>query len=205
MSIIDDNYKELAMTIVKQAAEDYRAALLSDKNSRTSIIKENEQFFRSNWFKILAPKLNGEFMITRLRESANDFKQKSDEAFDNNILSVRIRSGYQAGTHAFLCPICQGHVFTSYRKLNDIVTVLESNPDNLSKTGEKWGYRAICSVCHLCYNSRRETRMLDTPIPMYKKNVVKDLAKAREKSPLTNKEVSKNKKEERKKERKNRK
>lgn len=175
MSAIDDNYKELAMAIVRQAAEDYRAALLSDKNTRERIISENERFFKGKWFKILAPNLDGNYLINRLRESANDFRSEADSAFAENRLSIRIHAGYKPDTHAFICPICQGKVYTSYRRLDDIVQVSEEDPDSLSKTGEKWGYRAICASCHTCYNSRREVRMLERPIIKYRKNALKPL------------------------------
>ena len=67
-----DPYKELANGIVLRAVLDYKAALrrlARGKNVLSTMkeIKELEDFFRSDWFKVLSD-LDGEEVIQQLRK-----------------------------------------------------------------------------------------------------------------------------------------
>lgn len=69
----DNPYEELAMAIVLQAAKDY---LLNYKSSDGRRI---EEFFRSQWFQILQPQIDGESILLKLKqfikEKNNDEQQ----------------------------------------------------------------------------------------------------------------------------------
>lgn len=67
-----DPYQELANAIVVMAAKDYRHALRiqhrnSDSQAARIKIDEIEQFFRSEWYRLLTD-VDGEMLIKKLRE-----------------------------------------------------------------------------------------------------------------------------------------
>lgn len=66
-------YQELANAIIKQAAKDYKAAKKSRNSGR---IAELRKFFRSSWFQVLAPNIDGDWLIRKLdEEAAHDGKR----------------------------------------------------------------------------------------------------------------------------------
>lgn len=75
--MIMDSYTEIAIRIVEQAAHDWRRAYRVCKKNRGDFVTrqhlfEIEDFFRSEWFKILTDyKLNGEEVLKILREQEN--------------------------------------------------------------------------------------------------------------------------------------
>ena len=69
-------YENLANGIVQYAVDDYRNALRGKSYSRyrtvEDVIRDCEEFFRSDWFRDLT-KVNGEYLISKLRgELANE-------------------------------------------------------------------------------------------------------------------------------------
>ena len=69
-------YRDLANAIVIQAAKDYRRALKHLRNTdkpsaEKGIIIECEQFFRSDYFKILT-KLDGKRLISMIKEECKN-------------------------------------------------------------------------------------------------------------------------------------
>lgn len=75
---IDEAYQNLANAIVKNAADDYRAALRGLERNPESAgyqadAKKIERFFRSPWYQMLTD-VDGEYLIRRLQE---DEKQRS--------------------------------------------------------------------------------------------------------------------------------
>lgn len=63
---MSEGYKLLAAAIIKQCLLDYREALQSHDIITTL---ECEQFLRSQWFELLANDLNGEMLITTMKEA----------------------------------------------------------------------------------------------------------------------------------------
>ena len=66
------NYETLANAIVVQAAKDYRAARRKLQKNAYSLkalqtVKEVEEFFRSEWFKVLTP-VDGGTILKLLEE-----------------------------------------------------------------------------------------------------------------------------------------
>lgn len=66
------NYEMLANAIVVQAAKDYRTARRKLQNNPYSMkalqtVKEVEEFFRSDWFKVLTP-VDGGTILKLLEE-----------------------------------------------------------------------------------------------------------------------------------------
>lgn len=80
-------YEHLIEAIIVQAVEDYRKALrgktYEGQSSAEEIVKECEDFFRSDWYSDLT-KVNGEMLIRKLREeyknecSVNSTNRKSN-------------------------------------------------------------------------------------------------------------------------------
>lgn len=75
---IDEAYQNLANAIVKNAADDYRAALRGlERNPESkgyqSDAERIEKFFRSPWYEMLTD-VDGEYLIRRLQE---DEKERS--------------------------------------------------------------------------------------------------------------------------------
>ena len=67
-----DSLTALANAIIVQAAKDYRRALRKQKKDPGNVsakipIEEAEQFFRSDWYRILTT-VDGETLIKQLRE-----------------------------------------------------------------------------------------------------------------------------------------
>ena len=59
-------YESLAAAVIEKALQDYKVALMmKDKDG----INEAERFLRSQWFEVLADDLNGETLITTMREA----------------------------------------------------------------------------------------------------------------------------------------
>lgn len=66
-------YEELGYAIVLQAIRDYKAALsrqiyLLDKMKIADVIKDCEEFFRSDWFAELYSGIGGEELMQRIRD-----------------------------------------------------------------------------------------------------------------------------------------
>ena len=59
-------YELLAAAVIEKALQDYKAALMT--KNRDSI-NEAERFLRSQWFELLANDLNGEMLITTMKEA----------------------------------------------------------------------------------------------------------------------------------------
>ena len=69
---MDDNYQDLANAIVVRAAKDYRKALEKLDKPPDSVRAENdikrlEEFFRSDYYKLLTS-LDGELLINKLKQ-----------------------------------------------------------------------------------------------------------------------------------------
>ena len=70
-----DNWQDLADAIVIQAAEDYRWALLAVRRFRTGkkrvealqMIPSCESFFRGHWAQFLAPGIDFEVLMDRIK------------------------------------------------------------------------------------------------------------------------------------------
>lgn len=59
-------YELLATAVIEKALLDYKAGLMT--KNRDSI-NEAERFLRSQWFELLANDLNGETLITTMKET----------------------------------------------------------------------------------------------------------------------------------------
>lgn len=59
-------YELLAAAVIEKALQDYKAGLMT--KNRDSI-NEAERFLRSQWFELLANDLNGETLITTMKEA----------------------------------------------------------------------------------------------------------------------------------------
>ena len=71
-----DSLTALANAIIVQAAKDYRRALRKQKKDPGNVsakipIEEAEQFFRSDWYRILTT-IDGETLIKQLKEEVTD-------------------------------------------------------------------------------------------------------------------------------------
>ena len=55
-----------AAAVIEKALQDYKAALITKNKDG---IKEAERFLRSQWFEVLADDLNGETLITTMKEA----------------------------------------------------------------------------------------------------------------------------------------
>ena len=75
MRDIEICYRDLAIAIVKQAADDYRKALdgktYYENKTPESIIKEVKHFFHSSWYHTLT-KVDGDFIIDQLHREHNE-------------------------------------------------------------------------------------------------------------------------------------
>lgn len=86
--IIAENYKRLAMAIVKQAADDLRTEILGAQNlikkrkrlvpSALLRIKRLEEFFDSDWYKILCS-MDGPYIVRKIEEELG-WDHKADTA-----------------------------------------------------------------------------------------------------------------------------
>lgn len=70
---LDENYRELAMAIIKSACTDYLHALRFIRNhpgNETAIntAEDCERFFQSDWFCVLADNLDGPELMKMLQE-----------------------------------------------------------------------------------------------------------------------------------------
>ena len=71
-------YRDLANAIVLRAVEDYRNALKGISYHRyppETVIKEIENFFRSDYFQILT-NVSGEYLIYKLKEEHRKLSKK---------------------------------------------------------------------------------------------------------------------------------
>ena len=59
-------YKLLAAAVIEKALQDYKAALITKNKDG---INAAERFLRSQWFELLANDLNGETLITTMKEA----------------------------------------------------------------------------------------------------------------------------------------
>lgn len=59
-------YELLAAAVIEKALQDYKAALMTKNRDG---INEAERFLRSQWFELLADDLNGENLITKMKEA----------------------------------------------------------------------------------------------------------------------------------------
>lgn len=59
-------YKLLAAAVIEKALQDYKAALITKNKDG---INKAERFLRSQWFELLANDLNGETLITTMKEA----------------------------------------------------------------------------------------------------------------------------------------
>ena len=71
-----DFYKELANAIVIQAAKDYRKALKTLKRypryePAKAVVAEVEEFFRSDWYRMLTS-VDAEMLMRKIRREIND-------------------------------------------------------------------------------------------------------------------------------------
>lgn len=89
---IIEGYKELAAAIIGQAVHDFMNALIGEDLRR---IREGREFFRSEYFRILSDKVQGEMLIDKCTRIAAEVKafefhlfktdQKDKEAVQNLI------------------------------------------------------------------------------------------------------------------------
>lgn len=70
-------YQNLANAIVAVAADDYRAAL---KNQDAHLLKNLEQFFYSDWYKILT-RVSPDLLIDRLKKENYSAAERADLQF----------------------------------------------------------------------------------------------------------------------------
>ena len=56
----------LAAAVIEKALQDYKAALMTKNRDG---INEAERFLRSQWFELLADDLNGETLITTMKDA----------------------------------------------------------------------------------------------------------------------------------------
>ena len=71
---VAEPYKELTNAIIQQAAIDYRNALVGigyERRSPEYVIKECEEFFRSDYYSLLT-KVPGEYLIERIRKEVQN-------------------------------------------------------------------------------------------------------------------------------------
>ena len=83
-SPIDKAYQNLAIGIIREAANDYRNALNGisyDSRSPKNVIKEVEKFFHSSYFEMLT-KIKGDYIIERLKR---EHKEKERIKYESNI------------------------------------------------------------------------------------------------------------------------
>lgn len=80
-------YQKLAGAIIKQAVKDYRDAKRSRNSGR---IAELRKFFRSSWFQVLAPNIDGDWLIRKLDEEAAHDKNRMVQQ------GMEIRQGNQS-------------------------------------------------------------------------------------------------------------
>ena len=71
-----DFYTELANAIVIQTAKDYRKALKTLKRypryePAKAVVAEVEEFFRSDWYRMLTS-VDAEMLMTKIRREIND-------------------------------------------------------------------------------------------------------------------------------------
>ena len=71
-----DFYTELANAIVIQAAKDYRKALKTLKRypryePAKAVVAEVEEFFRSEWYRMLTS-VDADMLMTKIRREIND-------------------------------------------------------------------------------------------------------------------------------------
>lgn len=59
-------YELLAVAVIEKALKDYKAGLMTKNRDG---INEAERFLRSQWFELLANDLNGETLITTMKEA----------------------------------------------------------------------------------------------------------------------------------------
>ena len=59
-------YELLAAAVVEKALQDYKAGLMTKNRDG---INEAERFLRSQWFELLANDMNGETLITTMKEA----------------------------------------------------------------------------------------------------------------------------------------
>jgi len=59
-------YELLAAAVIEKALQNYKAALMTKNRDG---INEAERFLRSQWFELLADDLNGETLITTMKEA----------------------------------------------------------------------------------------------------------------------------------------
>lgn len=59
-------YELLAAAVIEKALQDYKAGLMTKNRD---VINEAERFLRSQWFELLANDLNGETLITTMKEA----------------------------------------------------------------------------------------------------------------------------------------
>ena len=59
-------YELLAAAVIEKALLDYKAALITKNRDG---INEAERFLRSQWFELLADDLNGEILLTTMKEA----------------------------------------------------------------------------------------------------------------------------------------
>lgn len=64
---IDKNYENLANAIVVQAANDYRSLLGGSPPTLEVNIEETENFFKSDWYRMLT-KVDGNKLMTTIRK-----------------------------------------------------------------------------------------------------------------------------------------
>ena len=78
MHSIELAYRNLANAIILQAVDDYRDALNGISYHRLppeSVIKEIENFFRSDYFHLLT-KVKGEYLLDRLKQEHMENKKE---------------------------------------------------------------------------------------------------------------------------------
>jgi len=98
----DDPYKDLALAIVKQAADDYREALKNLKRKPTnktyqSEVDELESFFNSDWCYDLAG-MDCSFIARKIKSEVRDESKRISKpsVCDGQKDKCEIRSAYEA-------------------------------------------------------------------------------------------------------------
>lgn len=75
MRDIEICYRDLAIAIVKQAADDYRKALngktYNEYKPPEAVIKDVEKFFHSSWYRTLT-RVDGDFLLEQLHREHNE-------------------------------------------------------------------------------------------------------------------------------------
>ena len=156
---VDDCYADLGVAIVKGAVEDYKKALINDFKKG---ISDNERFFRSGWYRVLT-NIDGEWLMSQLRDTVRKFRDEANLAFDENRISGMKGKSFLPNSQAFQCPVCGGNVYVVYKRLQFLFETDEKT-GSMYRIGESIGHRATCFGCGLTFKREDHAKIYPTPV-----------------------------------------